>query len=446
MSPSNGLDGGQTADHQGWKSKVDLDDDLLAPPVAAAEYHLLDTDFGRTVTEAQEKHLACCGWCQQRFTQAMAHPDLLDEEAFLTVARTRITSGAGTALQKMTTLRPALHALTIDQDARDDVKIGQLWRLRWRGTTELALVIALDRWWVTVAPVTTDVGAADEYSLILSETATILGVPATACLSLECVVPLFVFDQLIAPVGRPMRADGDRFAQLPPPETIRDVWQAWRRGTTPPGQLSYGEPLLDGDLDRRELRAALAAGFMPLVGASALAPSEPTRQPWAPLSAMLQELHTSPSELARRTNLEREVFLRIRQGGRVTLSEAQALASILDTDAQTVLSANPPLDDGLVVEVSRPKWRPDLRRLGQFRATTEDEERWRLADTVTALARRTVHGPNDTDGAADTVADPYRSPWTPLVEMHLRAELALGDVRTANESHSSHGRGHGGDS
>jgi hypothetical protein len=162
---------------------------------------------------------------------------------------------------------------------------------------------------------------------------------------------------------------------------------------------------------------------------------------------MLQELHTPPSELARRTNLEREVFLRIRQGGRVTPSEAQALASILDTDAQTVLAANPPLDDGLVVEVSRPKWRPDLRRLGKFRDTTEDEERWHLADTVTALVRRTVHGPNNTDGAADTMADSYRSPWTPLVEMHLRAELAaLGDIRTANELHSSHRQGHGGDS
>jgi hypothetical protein len=444
MLPPNMPRNSRAADDQSRTGDVYLADDLLAPPVAAADPHLLDTDFGGRLSEPQEKHLACCGWCQQRSTRAMAHPDLVDEEVFLAAARARVTSGAGAALEKLTVLRPALHALTAGHDTREDVKIGQLWRLRWRSTTELALVVALDRWWVTVAPVTTDVGAADEYSLILSETATVLGVPAAVCLSLECVVPLFTFDRLVTPAGRTVPADGDRAAQLPPPETIRDLWRAWRRGTPPPGQLSLGEPLLDGDLDRRELRSTLAAGFMSLVGASEQAPGESTRQPPAPLSVMLQQLDMPLGELALRTNLQREVFLRIKQGGRVSLDEAHALAAVLETDAETVLAANPPLDDRLVVDVSRPRWRPDLRRLAHLRHSSEDEERWRLADAVANSRRRTVHQPADLNQAGQTTDDQTES-WTPLVEMHLRAELAaLSEIDTPDQRQSGGGgRGNG---
>lgn len=399
-------------------------DEPLVPPVAAADPHLLDTNFGRTLSKPQEKHLACCGWCQQRFTQAKVHPDLADEEAFLAAARALVASGAGAELEKLTVLRPALHALTGTRDDRDEIEIGQLWRLRWRETTEIALVVAVDRWWVTVAPVTTDIGAADEYGVILPGTSTVLGIPAAVCFSLECVVPLFTFDHLIARVGRPEQAEGNSLTQLPSPETLRDVWRAWRRGTTPPQLLTYGQPLLEGDLDRRELRGTLAAGFSPLVSASALAPGQSTRQPSAPLSAMLQDLQIPPSELARRTNLEREVFLRVRQGGRVTATEAHALTAVLDTDTETILAANPPLDESLVVEVSQPRWRPDLRRLAELRYTSEDEERWGLADAVAASPRRTVHERASADQTADATAGQSASEWAPIVEMHLRAKLA----------------------
>src|SRR5262249_42424835 len=192
--------------------------------------------------------------------------------------------------------------------------------------------------------------AADEYSPVLAETATVLGVPAAVCLSLECVVPLFTFDRLITPAGRPRVADSDSAMQLPPVHTIRDAWHAWRRGATPPGQLSYGDPLLDGDLDGRELRNTLFAGFMPFISVGGSAMNESPRQPPAPLSTMLDELGLSPTELTRCTKLEPEVFLRIRQGGRVNRIEASALAALLDTDVGTILAANPPLDDSLIVE------------------------------------------------------------------------------------------------
>jgi len=425
MLPSDISRDRRTGNDHGHLGRGYLPDELV-PPVVAADPHLLDSDLGGTLTKPQEKHLANCGWCRQRLTQAATHADLVDEAAFLAAARERIATGAGRALETLTTLRPALHALTLEHDELDDVKIGQLWRLRRCATAELALVLDRDRWWVTVAPVTTDVTAADEYSLILPETATILGVPAAVCLSLECVVPLFTFDQLITPAGRPRAADSGSSIQLPPPHTIRDAWHAWRRGATPPEQHSYGDPLLDEDLDRRELRNTLFAGFMPFIRAGGSAMNESPRQPPAPLSVMLHELGLSPTGLTRRTKLEPEVFLRIRQGGRVNRIEASALTAVLDTDVDTILAANPPLDDSLMVDVSRPKRRPHLQQLAHRRNTDEDEERWRAADEVAALRAQTVHRHDSEGDSVSTTTDEYDEydlSWTSLVETHLRNEL-----------------------
>jgi hypothetical protein len=429
VRPPYGASRYRTVSAQGIAGGTYTGDEQLMPPVTAADPHLLDTDLGGRLSEPQEKHLACCGWCQQRLTQETAHPDLADEDEFVSAAKARIASDAGTEMKRLTTVRPSIHRLTLSPDSRDDVKIGQLWRLRWRETTDVALVVALDRWWVTVAPVTTDVAAADEYSVVLPKTATVLNVSVAVCFSLECVVPLFTFDQLIAPAGQTTTVGAGHLKQLPPPNTLHDVWRAWRHGIAPPHELAYGQPLLDGDLDRRKLRSTLAVGFLPLVGASALAPGEATRQSPGPLSAMLQDLHMLPSELARQTRLEPEVFLRVKQGGRVNHSEAHALASILDTDTETVLAANPPLDTALVVEVSRPKWRPNLRRLAELRHTSEDDERWSLADAVAAAQRRTVHRPTGINRLAEARADQSEPAWTALVQMHLVAELrALGDT------------------
>ncbi len=398
-------------------------DDLLTPPAAAADPHLLDTDFGGRLSESREKHLAWCGWCQQRFTQAMADYDQADEEAFIAAARKRAISEDGAALRKLTTVRPDLHLLTVSQGSDADVEVGQLWRLRWHDTAETALVVALDRWWVTVAPVTTDISTADEYSVILPAIATVFHVPAAVCFSLECVVPLFTFDQLISRPGSPALAVRELSEQMSAPETLHDVWRAWRRGTTPPQQLTYGQPLLDGDLDRRELRSALAAEFMPLVEASAMVPGESARQSSASLREMLEHLQVPWGVLAWRTGLKPEVFQRVAHGGRITVGEADMLARALDTDADTILAANPPLDEELVIEVSRPRWRSHLRRLACLRHTTEDDERLRLADTAAAQAgRKTDNQPRPLQ-AAETTANQPGPPWSQIVAGQLQEEL-----------------------
>src|SRR5262249_33802689 len=115
----------RTGNDHGHRSHHRLPDEPLVLPVVAADPQLLDSDLGGTLAEPQEKHLANCGWCRQRLALAAAHADLVDEEAFLAAARERIAAGAGRALETFTTLRPELHALTLEHDELDDVKIGQ---------------------------------------------------------------------------------------------------------------------------------------------------------------------------------------------------------------------------------------------------------------------------------------------------------------------------------
>src|SRR5262245_36515196 len=168
-------------EHRGGANRhadIYIDGALLAQPATTADPHLLDSELTAPSTAAQYKHLTDCGWCRERLASATAHPDLVDDDAFMAAARTRATNGGVRDLQQLTRLPAPLHAFLLpDEEGRSDVHVGELWRLRTDDATELAQVVAIDRWWVTIAPVTTDVEAADEHSVVLSETATVLGIP-----------------------------------------------------------------------------------------------------------------------------------------------------------------------------------------------------------------------------------------------------------------------------
>lgn len=390
----------------------------LNPPVAMTGAHLLDGDL-TTPSQADRKHLADCGWCQQRQQAAEQHSEALDDEAFLHMAQQRALAGGAAALASVTRLSPEVHALTVDTGAREDVMVGQLWRLRWQDVTELALVVNVDRWWVTVAPVTTDVSAADEFSLILPRTASVLETEFAVCFSLETTVPLFVFDREITPASQATLDEATAASHIPPPQTVRDVWRAWRRGTLGPTHLTHGTPVDEADLDRRELRNAIAAGFTQLASAAACVPGDPIGEV-TPLLQQVKALGLPPDQLAARSGLDMSVFLRIKKGGRVTHSEADKLAGLLGTDTRTVLAANPPLDDELVAEVGRPAHRASLRLLAGTHSS-EDEQRWAMADTVAAQAARIVNAAKssgDSGGGTD---------WAVKVSVYLQQRLAALD-------------------
>ena len=129
------------------------------PPVSVAGPHLLDGDL-LSPAEDDSKHLAECGWCQQRQKAAERHHDDFSDDEFLSAARQRAESGGTAALADVTRLTPQLHTLVQEVPVREDVAVGQIWRLRWDNTTELAVVLDIDQWWVTVAPVSTELAAA----------------------------------------------------------------------------------------------------------------------------------------------------------------------------------------------------------------------------------------------------------------------------------------------
>jgi hypothetical protein len=98
------------------------------PPASIANQHLLDGDLLAPQAHGC-KHLAECAWCRQRQQIAERHHDDLDDEELLRAARQRAESGGAAAIAAVTSLTPQLHALVQDAPARDDVAVGQLWRL-----------------------------------------------------------------------------------------------------------------------------------------------------------------------------------------------------------------------------------------------------------------------------------------------------------------------------
>ena len=128
------------------------------------------------------------------------------------------------------------------------------------------------------------------------------------------------------------------------------------------------------------------------------------------------------SELTAMSGLGREVFLRMKQGGRVSRQEAEHLTGILGTDVQSVLDQDSSLAGDLMA-VGRPcRHRPALRLLAQHNAEenpTEDGQRWHMAVSVEPSAARSTTGHTVTD---------IRTHWDIKVDNYLRQRLsALGE-------------------
>jgi hypothetical protein len=138
-----------------------------------------------------------------------------------------------------------------------------------------------------------------------------------------------------------------------------------------------------------------------------------------PLAQRLRNLDMRPTDLARTTGLPSQLFTRINRGLRVNRAEAEKLAVVLNADPQTVLNGNPALDDELITEVSRPRYRRVLRQLAYATGTSEDEQRWTTADAVSPQAARTVTS-RQTPGAGG--APPNH--WAEKVDNYLKQRLA----------------------
>ncbi|TCC30512.1 hypothetical protein [Kribbella sindirgiensis] len=111
------------------------------------------------------------------------------------------------------------------------------------------VVLERDSWWVRVAPLTTDVALADEYTFVADENSTTLRHPTGIFLRAAATVPMYTFARFLGDVGT---AGSDDVG-----ESLRRLEASCIRQAAPPDGLTTGSRLEPDDWDRLEALDAL---------------------------------------------------------------------------------------------------------------------------------------------------------------------------------------------
>jgi hypothetical protein len=308
---------------------------------------------------------------------------------------------AGAAAAASPGLLAAVHAADRAASMPDPSR-GQLWRATWEGVTQLVLVLRVTAaGTATVVPVTVDPPASDEASVVADADLTMLGHEATLWGGLAADMPFLVFDVLLGVVAPTIVAAAERVA----------VGEG--RDELPEG-LRTGSRVESPFDPAAQVRAELSDALDLLGHAAWVASSAPAGKSLPELLKGRKEVPELLREIAETLGLKPPEVMSIMKGARPVLpDQAPVFARIAGLTEQEVLSAAPPLPDGLILELDRPRWRKALtaRRAS---AGSEGAARRSVAYGALALAARQT-------GASSA------DPWPERIRQYLATHPAGGN-------------------
>ncbi|MEU4171275.1 hypothetical protein AB0F46_30900 [Streptomyces sp. NPDC026665] len=267
-------------------------------------------------------------------------------------------------------LRAAVAQLKVPEGVRaaaaavpGDPRPGQIWRAVWDRVVEIVVVTAVDETSIRAIPVSLETRFHDSGTLLLPASASSLEQPLALWCSLGALLPWCVLDRQVSELSVSLDADG-----TPTPTATG---------------YRYGSPISRPAAQAAEFRAVLA-DTMDLLAAAHWAP-----QGRGDLAVLLKLHGLGPADLIQRLNIQPPRALALlRAQTPLTPQEAALLAPVLGRAPDKVLSANPPLAERVVRELSRPARRVQIRRLAQLTGTTEDNARQQALLATLALAAR----------------------------------------------------------
>jgi hypothetical protein len=275
--------------------------------------------------------------------------------------------------------------------AEDQVPIasGQMWRARWDDAVAMVFIDSFVgglQNLVRVAPVTIGADLADDGAIVLPSEFTSLSVELSVWPELVTNLAEVVLEQWIADV-----------------ETFSSIEQIERAASE--GELHRGLPVLNVDGRRAKEKRMLALVVEVLANATRVISG--TGQ----LPDMIAAAGLTVTVLARTIHEANSVALGIAKGSlRITLPQARLLAPTLDSEPIELLQANPEVDGGLVMAITRLSVSSPLRQLAALDRISETDAFEALTRGAMALAARS-------EGA--------ESAWDARVNLYFH--LRLGD-------------------
>jgi hypothetical protein len=267
------------------------------------------------------------------------------------------------------------------------IQSGQVWRARWDDVLTFVFIDSVlcefaNR--VRVAPITLGDEDADDTALILSASASELGVPISVWPQMVTEISEIVLERWVSAIN-----DFDSLESL--------------QHAADGGEIVRGLPILNDMSPRWEERRLLELAMEVLASAATIVRG----------SGMLSSLLTDipPSELAATLAVTPALARNIKRARTlVGTGQAEALAKLLNLSADAILHANPNPPETLVELASRRERGPGVRALAKARGETDSDAFLELVQGAWALAAR-----GDRTAAED---------WNGRLDTYLEVALA----------------------
>lgn len=243
------------------------------------------------------------------------------------------------------------------------IRPGQLWRAAWGDVTLLVLIVSVAAEAVSAAPVTVEPAVEDEDSLIVGSRRTAMGEPITIWGGLTRQLRLEVLDRPIDAIGADVAVWASEKSSVP---------SGCRAGVRPPSPF-------EADVEVR----AMAADDMAYLASAKSWAAGLDYAPAAGSAAAVPPSRSQLVELQGRLGRALPDVLALVDGTRpaTAAGEIAALREVLGHVPQVRAPAQ-----GLVAELSHPRWRPAARAFARRGDRSESEARLAMAYEISGAS------------------------------------------------------------
>jgi DNA-binding transcriptional regulator YdaS (Cro superfamily) len=267
------------------------------------------------------------------------------------------------------------------EPANYEVATSQVWRARWDAISVLVLILGIEDRTVHVVPVTLDLPAEDERSLIVEPGLTTFGIHVTVWVGLAGDLPSRVLEQPV---------------DLWPDELVHGIANLVHDpAASVPTGTRRGDPITSDLAPEALLRAELEDDLESLRQAPAL-PVAADGEDARPLSAVLGRKVDLKALVAALGWPQHEVMNLLNGRRALTPEEVGVVADATGVSPEEVAKAVRLLPPDFVAEVEQPRWRSTWRHRADRDGTDETTARLRQSyDMFARAARQTGGGPDD---------------------------------------------------
>lgn len=254
-----------------------------------------------------------------------------------------------------------------------EAALGQIWRAGWDDLEALVVILRVDVDGVLASPVSIDPPDGDDRTLIMDETATVLGVSVSAWAGLARTIPTRVLEVCLDRLGNDVT------------EALIHLHREEAGNMRVPSHTSLGQRVTSPFDPIAQVRAMLTDCLDELAAAEWIPAAQAQHRKLTDLLGKGIDFAALKDALGVSLPAVWEI---VRGRAELTEIQARALSQLTGVAGADLLAIVPPLPPELVREIDHPRWRREFNRLRRHRSLSDSALRLDVARGTLRMAAR----------------------------------------------------------